>query len=128
MPRLNLQSSRDIRQRNEQFSGKARAGKNPINASRKEKLAKQSPIPLWALGLILFVVIGGGTPTTTCSLSVCTAAHSPWSSQFSSRLLDSSSFERHDIYNLHLLASCLRHEPRAHASRLPSLPVTPTIL
>jgi len=52
-------SSRDIRQRNEQFSSKARAGKNPVNASRKEKLAKQSPIPLWALGLVLFVVIGG---------------------------------------------------------------------
>ena len=63
-----------MRQRNDQFSGKARAGKNPVNASRKEKLAKQSPIPLWALGLILFVVIGGGT--STCSLSVCTA-HSP---------------------------------------------------
>jgi hypothetical protein len=79
MPSLNLQStsSREMRQRNEQFSGKARAGKNPVNASRKEKLAKQSPIPLWALGLILFVVIGGGTPT--CSLSVCITAHSPWS-------------------------------------------------
>jgi len=52
-------SSRDIRQRNEQFNSKARAGKNPVNASRKEKLAKQSPLGLWALGLILFVVIGG---------------------------------------------------------------------
>ena len=57
----NIQSttSREIRQRNEQFSSKARAGKNPINTSRKEKLAKQSPIGLWALGLILFVVVGG---------------------------------------------------------------------
>jgi hypothetical protein len=26
--------------------------KNPVNASRKEKLAKQSPITLWALGLV----------------------------------------------------------------------------
>ena len=53
-------SSREIRQRNEQFNSKARAGKNPINASRKEKLAKQSPIGLWALGVVLFVVVGGG--------------------------------------------------------------------
>jgi len=33
--------------------------KNPINASRKEKLAKQSPIGLWTLGIVLFVVVGG---------------------------------------------------------------------
>jgi len=52
-------SSREIRQKNEQFSTKVRAGKNPVNASRKEKLAKQSPIGLWALGVILFVVVGG---------------------------------------------------------------------
>ncbi len=53
-------TSREIRQRNEQFSTKARAGKNPINASRKEKLSKQSPLGLWALGIVLFVVVGGG--------------------------------------------------------------------
>ncbi|KAH9082292.1 hypothetical protein EDB83DRAFT_2337544 [Lactarius deliciosus] len=52
-------ASREIRQRNEQFSTKARTGKNPINASRKEKLSKQSPLGLWALGLVLFVVVGG---------------------------------------------------------------------
>jgi len=50
-----------MRQRNEQFGAKARSGKNPVNASRKEKLAKQSPIGLWALGIVLFVVVGGGT-------------------------------------------------------------------
>ena len=50
-----------MRQRNEQFGAKARAGKNPVNVSRKEKLAKQSPIGLWALGIVLFVVVGGGT-------------------------------------------------------------------
>lgn len=50
-----------MRQRNEQFGAKARAGKNPVNTSRKEKLAKQSPIGLWALGIVLFVVVGGGT-------------------------------------------------------------------
>ncbi|KAI9513127.1 hypothetical protein F5148DRAFT_972538, partial [Russula earlei] len=49
----------DIRQRNEQFTTKARTGKNPVNESRKEKLAKQSPIGLWALGLVLLVVVGG---------------------------------------------------------------------
>jgi len=48
-----------MRQRNEQFGAKARAGKNPVNVSRKEKLAKQSPIGLWALGIVLFVVLGG---------------------------------------------------------------------
>ncbi|KAI0271480.1 hypothetical protein BC834DRAFT_859842 [Gloeopeniophorella convolvens] len=52
-------TSREIRQRNDQFGAKARAGKNPVNASRKDKLAKQSPIGLWALGVILFVVVGG---------------------------------------------------------------------
>ena len=50
-----------MRQRNEQFGAKARAGKNPVNASRKDKLAKQSPIGLWALSIVLFVVVGGGT-------------------------------------------------------------------
>ncbi len=50
-----------MRQRNEEFGAKARAGKNPVNASRKDKLAKQSPIGLWALGIVLFVVVGGGT-------------------------------------------------------------------
>ncbi|KAA1471428.1 hypothetical protein DENSPDRAFT_880476 [Dentipellis sp. KUC8613] len=49
----------EIRLRNSQFANKARAGKNPVNPSRKEKLAKQSPVGLWALGLILFVVVGG---------------------------------------------------------------------
>ena len=53
-------TSREIRQKNEQFSTKARTGKNPINVSRKEKISKQSPLGLWALGLVLFVVVGGG--------------------------------------------------------------------
>lgn len=58
---MNYQSdSREIRQKNAQFHSKARAGKNPVNMSRKEKLAKQSPIGLWALGLVVFVVVGGG--------------------------------------------------------------------
>ncbi|KAI0067989.1 hypothetical protein BV25DRAFT_1818345 [Artomyces pyxidatus] len=52
-------TSREMRQKSNQFAAKARAGKNPINPSRKEKLAKQSPIGLWALGIVLFVVVGG---------------------------------------------------------------------
>ena len=42
------------------FAEKARAGKNPVKASRAERLSKRSPISLWALGVILFVVLGGG--------------------------------------------------------------------
>ncbi|KAI0050616.1 hypothetical protein FA95DRAFT_1676640 [Auriscalpium vulgare] len=52
-------SSREMRQRTSQFDSKARAGKNPVNPSRKEKLEKQSPVGLWALGLVLFVIVGG---------------------------------------------------------------------
>src|SRR6267154_6208495 len=48
--------------------------------------------------------------------------------QFSLRLLDSSSSEIRYIQSAFMLASRLRHEPRAHASRLPCLPVTPAIL
>jgi len=47
------------RQRNAKFAKEARSGKNPTHLSRKERLAKQSPIPLWALGVIVFVVCGG---------------------------------------------------------------------
>ncbi|KAK7686636.1 hypothetical protein QCA50_010236 [Cerrena zonata] len=49
----------ELRQRNAQFANKARAGKNPVKPSRQEKLAKRSPISLWALGIVLFVVLGG---------------------------------------------------------------------
>jgi len=49
----------ELRQRNAQFANKARAGKNPIKPSRQEKLAKRSPVSLWALGAILFIVLGG---------------------------------------------------------------------
>jgi len=49
----------ELRQKNERFASKARAGKNPVNPSRKERLEKRSPINVWALGVIAFVVIGG---------------------------------------------------------------------
>lgn len=50
----------ELRQRNAQFASKARAGKNPVKPSRAERLSKRSPISVWALGAILFVVVGGG--------------------------------------------------------------------
>jgi len=49
----------EIRQKNAKFANAVRAGKNPVNPSRKELLAKRSPINIWALGIIIFVVIGG---------------------------------------------------------------------
>ncbi|KAM5536022.1 hypothetical protein V8D89_010280 [Ganoderma adspersum] len=49
----------ELRKKNSAFADKARAGKNPIKASRADALSKRSPISLWALGIILFVVVGG---------------------------------------------------------------------
>jgi len=49
----------ELRQKNQQFASKARAGKNPVNQSRKDKLEKRSPISAWVLGVVAFVVIGG---------------------------------------------------------------------
>ncbi|KAH9837334.1 uncharacterized protein C8Q71DRAFT_597181 [Rhodofomes roseus] len=49
----------EMRRRNAQFAEKARAGKNPSKPSRQEVLAKRSPVGMWALGIICFVVIGG---------------------------------------------------------------------
>ncbi|EKM84227.1 hypothetical protein AGABI1DRAFT_81925 [Agaricus bisporus var. burnettii JB137-S8] len=50
----------ELRRKNEKFAKAAREGKKPTHASRLEKLSKRSPINLWALGVICFVVIGGG--------------------------------------------------------------------
>lgn len=50
----------EMRRRNAQFAEKARAGKNPTKPSRQESLAKRSPVGVWALGIICFVVMGGG--------------------------------------------------------------------
>ncbi|GBE77525.1 hypothetical protein BKA93DRAFT_254291 [Sparassis latifolia] len=49
----------ELRRRNAEFAEKSRTGKNPIKPSRREQLSKRSPISLWALGAIIFVVIGG---------------------------------------------------------------------
>lgn len=51
----------ELRQKNQLFANKARAGKNPVNQSRKDKLDKRSPISVWALVMVAFVVFGGGT-------------------------------------------------------------------
>jgi Ribosome associated membrane protein RAMP4 len=49
----------EMRQKNELFAQKVREGKNAVKPSTRDKLANKSPIPLWALGLCIFVVIGG---------------------------------------------------------------------
>lgn len=52
----------EMRQRNEKFAKDVRAGKKPTHPSRQEAYAKRSPINLWALGVVVFVVVGGGEP------------------------------------------------------------------
>lgn len=52
----------EMRQKNAKFANAARSGKKPTNPSRQEKLAKRSPINIWALGIVVFVVVGGGAP------------------------------------------------------------------
>ncbi|KAJ7431735.1 hypothetical protein B0H11DRAFT_1704103, partial [Mycena galericulata] len=50
----------EMRQRNAKFASTAKSGKKPTHPSRAELLAKRSPINIWALGAIVFVVVGGG--------------------------------------------------------------------
>ncbi|EIN14363.1 hypothetical protein PUNSTDRAFT_58128, partial [Punctularia strigosozonata HHB-11173 SS5] len=47
------------RQKNQQFANAARAGKKPVHASRRDQLAKRSPVSLTALAVVVFVVCGG---------------------------------------------------------------------
>jgi hypothetical protein len=49
-----------MRRKNEQWAANVRAGKNPVHASRRERLAKRAPISSTALGIVVFVVCGGG--------------------------------------------------------------------
>ena len=63
----------ELRRKNAQFENKVRAGKTAVKPSRQERLAKRSPISLWALGIILFVVVGGGTLWRL--VSGCAASH-----------------------------------------------------
>ncbi|KIK41644.1 hypothetical protein CY34DRAFT_85051, partial [Suillus luteus UH-Slu-Lm8-n1] len=48
----------DLRRKNAQFANAVRSGKKAVKPSRQEMMAKRSPISLWALGVVLFVVIG----------------------------------------------------------------------
>ncbi|KAF9486381.1 hypothetical protein BDN70DRAFT_822009 [Pholiota conissans] len=49
----------ELRQRNNKFANDVRSGKKAVKPSRQDKLAHRSPVGLWALGLVVFVVIGG---------------------------------------------------------------------
>ncbi|KDR85525.1 hypothetical protein GALMADRAFT_108738 [Galerina marginata CBS 339.88] len=49
----------EMRQRNAKFANDVRAGKQATHPSRQDKLKQRSPVGLWALGLVVFVVIGG---------------------------------------------------------------------
>ena len=57
-----------MRQRNNKFANDVRAGKKATHPSRQEKLAKRSPLSVWALGLVVFIVFGGGTYTQTAKI------------------------------------------------------------
>jgi len=49
----------EMRQRNEKFAKDVREGKKAVHPSRQDKLARRTPVGVWALGLVVFVVIGG---------------------------------------------------------------------
>jgi len=49
----------EMKKKNEKFASNALAGKKPTKLSRQERLLKRSPISLVALGIVLFVVVGG---------------------------------------------------------------------
>ncbi|KAF8167558.1 hypothetical protein B0H34DRAFT_792270 [Crassisporium funariophilum] len=48
-----------MRQRNTKFANDVRAGKKATHPSRQDKLAHRSPLGVWALGTIVFIVVGG---------------------------------------------------------------------
>ncbi|KAH7886227.1 hypothetical protein F5I97DRAFT_1809650, partial [Phlebopus sp. FC_14] len=49
----------ELRHKNAQFANAVRSGKKAVKPSRQEQLSKRSPISLWALGMVIFVVLGG---------------------------------------------------------------------
>ncbi|KAM6498817.1 hypothetical protein JOM56_006765 [Amanita muscaria] len=49
----------EMRQRNAKFIQDVKAGKKPTRPSRLERMSKKSPINLWALGAVVFVIMGG---------------------------------------------------------------------
>jgi hypothetical protein len=74
----------EMRQKNEKFAKDAKAGKKPTHLSRQEKLQRKSPINLYALAAVVFVVVGGGMCSTTGYLK------NPLTYLFSSILRNSS--------------------------------------
>ncbi|KAJ2920617.1 hypothetical protein H1R20_g16478, partial [Candolleomyces eurysporus] len=50
----------EMRRRNEKFAKDVREGKKATHSSRADKIAHKSPISAWALGVVIFVVFGGG--------------------------------------------------------------------
>lgn len=60
-----------MRQRNAKFAKDAREGKKPTHKSRQEQLKKSSPINVYALGVVVFVICGGGSSLSfDCGLNV----------------------------------------------------------
>jgi len=49
----------ELRHKNAQFANAVKTGKKATKPSRQEQLSKRSPVSLWALGIVLFVVVGG---------------------------------------------------------------------
>lgn len=50
----------EMRRKNEKFAKDIREGKKGTHVARAQKLAERSPVSALALGLIIFVVFGGG--------------------------------------------------------------------
>jgi len=50
----------EMRRRNEKFAKDVREGKKAVHASRADKLAHKPAVSAWTLGVIMFVVFGGG--------------------------------------------------------------------
>jgi len=49
----------EMRQKNEKFAQKVREGKHAVKPSMRDRIVNKTPIPMWALGLCIFVVMGG---------------------------------------------------------------------
>lgn len=60
-----------MRRRNEKFAKDVREGKKATHTSRADKLAHKSPISAWALGVVIFVVFGGGEALDDAIYHLC---------------------------------------------------------
>lgn len=81
-----------MRQRNAKFASDVRAGKQATHPSRQEKLKQRSPVSLWALGMVVFVVIGGGMFRLACRSTlflICFVQYcSSWPGSYFCNLVD----------------------------------------